>query len=167
MSCRGTPWYQQHLTAGKGRWLLGCGCVHVAIADSQPPNTCSPCRLTGLSSTYRTSHVDVRSVWRLDFSHGCCTPHTHHTHLAHTNICTPPTHTPHHRPPTKNAERIERYKLMIATATGVVKDVYQGKETRFKVTGLKPNTEYILCVKAIYDDGSFLWSESKPYMTRT
>ena len=29
------------------------------------------------------------------------------------------------RPPTKNAERIEKYKLMIATSTGVVKDVYQ------------------------------------------
>ncbi len=29
------------------------------------------------------------------------------------------------RPPTKNADRIERYKLMIATGTGVVKDVYQ------------------------------------------
>ena len=29
------------------------------------------------------------------------------------------------RPPTKNSERIERYKLMIATSTGVVKDVYQ------------------------------------------
>mmetsp|Transcript_17491 Transcript_17491/g.44035 ORF Transcript_17491/g.44035 Transcript_17491/m.44035 type:complete len:628 (-) Transcript_17491:2367-4250(-) len=70
-------------------------------------------------------------------------------------------------PPTKNAERIERYKLMIATATGVVKDVYQGKERRFKVTGLKPATEYILCVKALYDDGSFLWSESKAYMTKT
>uniref|UniRef100_A0A7S3QQQ5 Fibronectin type-III domain-containing protein n=2 Tax=Dunaliella tertiolecta TaxID=3047 RepID=A0A7S3QQQ5_DUNTE len=70
------------------------------------------------------------------------------------------------RPPTKNTDRIERYKLMIATSTGVVKDVYQGKEQRFKITGLKPNTEYILCVKAIYDDGSFLWSESKPYMTK-
>eukprot|EP00798_Chlamydomonas_sp_ICE-L_P017171 gene17171-23487_t len=58
------------------------------------------------------------------------------------------------RPPTKNADRIERYKLMIATSTGVVKDAYQ------------PNTEYILCVKAIYDDGSFLWSESKAYMTK-
>jgi hypothetical protein len=42
----------------------------------------------------------------------------------------------------------------------------QGKEVRFKVVGLKPNTEYILCVKAIYDDGSFLWSDSKAYMTR-
>lgn len=70
------------------------------------------------------------------------------------------------RPPTKNTDRIERYKLMVATSTGVVKDVYQGKEMRFKITGLKPNTEYILCVKAIYDDGSFLWSESKAYMTK-
>jgi len=70
------------------------------------------------------------------------------------------------RPPTKNTDRIERYKLMIATSTGVVKDVYQGKEQRFKITGLKPNTEYILCVKAIYDDGSFLWSESKGYTTK-
>lgn len=70
------------------------------------------------------------------------------------------------RPPTKNADRIERYKLMIATLTGVVKDVYQGKDQRYKVTGLKPNTEYILCVKAIYNDGSFLWSESKGYMTK-
>jgi hypothetical protein len=69
------------------------------------------------------------------------------------------------KPPTKNAERIERYKLMIATSTGVVKDVYQGPESRFRITGLKPNTEYILCVKAIYDDGSFLWSESKSFQT--
>lgn len=69
------------------------------------------------------------------------------------------------KPPTKNAERIEKYKLMIATGTGVVKDVYQGSESRFRITGLKPNTEYILCVKAIYDDGSFLWSESKAYQT--
>lgn len=43
----------------------------------------------------------------------------------------------------------------------------QGKETQFKVVGLKPNTEYILCVKAIYDDGSFLWSESKAFRTHT
>ncbi|KAG2424386.1 hypothetical protein HXX76_014595 [Chlamydomonas incerta] len=69
------------------------------------------------------------------------------------------------RPPTKNADRIERYKLMIATGTGVVKDVYQGRESRFRVTGLKSATEYILCVKALYDDGSFLWSESKAYRT--
>ena len=36
-----------------------------------------------------------------------------------------------------------------------------------QVTALKPNTEYILCVKAIYDDGSFLWSESKAYHTKS
>lgn len=69
------------------------------------------------------------------------------------------------RPPTKNADRIDRYKLMIATSTGVVKDVYQGTETRFRITGLKSATEYIMCVKALYDDGSFLWSESKAYKT--
>lgn len=71
------------------------------------------------------------------------------------------------RPPTKNAERIDKYKLMIATNTGVVKDAYQGKTQKFKVMGLRPNTEYIFCVKAIYDDGSFLWSESKAYHTKS
>jgi hypothetical protein len=48
----------------------------------------------------------------------------------------------------------------------VVKDVYQGIDTGFRVTGLKSNTEYVFCVKAIYDDGSFLWSESKAYHTK-
>lgn len=69
------------------------------------------------------------------------------------------------RPPTKNAERIEKYKLMIATGTGVVRDVYLGIETRFRITGLRSNTEFVLCVKALYDDGSFLWSESKAFKT--
>ena len=41
----------------------------------------------------------------------------------------------------------------------------QGTETRFRITGLKSATEYIMCVKALYDDGSFLWSESKAYKT--
>lgn len=71
------------------------------------------------------------------------------------------------RPPTKNAERIDKYKLMIATNTGVVKEAYMGRGSKFKVLGLKPNTEYIFCVKAIYDDGSFLWSESKAYHTKS
>ena len=70
------------------------------------------------------------------------------------------------RPPTKNTDRIQFYKLMVATSTGVVKDAYQGRDERFKITGLKPNTEYILCVKAIYDDGSFLWSDPKAYCTK-
>jgi len=46
------------------------------------------------------------------------------------------------------------------------KDVYQGLHTRFKSTGLRPDMEYIFCVKATYDDGSFLWSESKAFQTR-
>jgi len=70
------------------------------------------------------------------------------------------------RPPLKNSDRINRYKLMMATNTGVVKEVCQGKYERFKVTGLRPNAQYIFCVKAIYDDGSFLWSESKSFRTR-
>jgi len=88
-----------------------------------------------------------------------------HLELSDEAICTMSSIELNWRPPTKNAERVEKYKLMIASSTGVVKDVYQGPEQRFRITGLKPNTEYILCVKAIYDDGSFLWSESKAYMT--
>jgi hypothetical protein len=71
------------------------------------------------------------------------------------------------RAPTKNNDRVERFKLMIATNTGVVKEVCQGMMTRFRVGGLKPSTEYIFCVKAIYDDGSFLWSESKAFHTKS
>eukprot|EP00854_Cymbomonas_tetramitiformis_P009252 gene9252-10959_t len=70
------------------------------------------------------------------------------------------------RAPAKHADRIDRYKLMMATNTGVVKEVCQGKYERFKVTGLRANAEYIFCVKAIYDDGSHLWSESKAFSTR-
>jgi len=44
--------------------------------------------------------------------------------------------------------------------------VYQGLHTRFRSTGLRPDMEYIFCVKATYDDGSFLWSESKAFQTR-
>lgn len=70
------------------------------------------------------------------------------------------------RPPSKNSERIERFKLMLATSTGVVKEVCQGKHHTWKVQGLKPNVEYVFCVKAVYDDGSFLWSESKAFRTK-
>lgn len=71
------------------------------------------------------------------------------------------------RPPAKNQDRIDRYKLMVATNTGVVKEVCQGKHVRYRVSGLRSNTSYVFCVKAIYDDGSFLWSESKEYQTRS
>lgn len=70
------------------------------------------------------------------------------------------------RPPTKNAERIVKYKLMLATTTGVVKDVYQGLQQHFRSAGLRPDMEYIFCVKATYDDGSYCWSESRAFQTR-
>eukprot|EP00210_Caulerpa_lentillifera_P002561 g2456.t1 len=69
-------------------------------------------------------------------------------------------------PPSQNADRIDHYKLMMATLSGTVKDIYQGQEQNFRLTGLRANTEYILCVKAIYDDGSHIWSESKSYKTK-
>ena len=69
------------------------------------------------------------------------------------------------RPPTKNADQIERYKLMLASSTGGVREVAQGLILRHVVTGLRPATEYILCVKAVYQDGSFLWSESRAFRT--
>ena len=71
------------------------------------------------------------------------------------------------RPPTKNMDRILGFKLMMATTTGVVKDVYHGMATQFRTVGLRANAEYIFCVKANYDDGSFIWSESKAFMTKS
>ena len=70
------------------------------------------------------------------------------------------------KPPAKNLERIKSYKLMMATNTGVVKEICEGKYTRFKVMGLRPNTQYIFCVKALFGDGSFLWSDSKSFRTK-
>ena len=70
------------------------------------------------------------------------------------------------RPPAKNLERIKSYKLMTATSTWVVKEICEGKYTRFKVMGLQPNTQYIFCVKALFGDGSFLWSDSKSFRTK-
>lgn len=54
----------------------------------------------------------------------------------------------------------------MATTTGVVKEVYQGPESRFKVTGLRSNHEYVVVVKSVYNDGSFLYSDSKSFRTR-
>ncbi len=55
---------------------------------------------------------------------------------------------------------------MAATATGVVREAYSGKATSHRVAALRPNAEYVFCVKATYDDGTFLWSESKAFRTR-
>ncbi|KAK9825409.1 hypothetical protein WJX81_002378 [Elliptochloris bilobata] len=71
------------------------------------------------------------------------------------------------RPPTKNRERISGYKVMIATATGVVATVYEGALQRCRAAGLKPGAEYIFCVKATYDDGSAAWSAPRTFHTRT
>jgi hypothetical protein len=68
-------------------------------------------------------------------------------------------------PPTKNADQIERYKLMMASSPGAVREVAQGTMLKQFVGGLRTSTEYIFCVKAIYQDGSFLWSESKAFRT--
>ena len=69
------------------------------------------------------------------------------------------------RPPTKNADQIERYKLMMAVVTGGVREIAQGLMLGHYVSRLRPATEYIFCVKAIYHDGSFLWSESRAFRT--
>jgi len=70
------------------------------------------------------------------------------------------------RTPQRMMERVERYKLMVANASGVVKEVCQGRYERFKVTGLAQSTEYVFCVKAIFDDGSHLWSPSRAFVTK-
>ncbi len=54
---------------------------------------------------------------------------------------------------------------MMATTTGVVREVIEGPYTSYKVQGLKPNQEYIFCVKAVYDDGSFAFSDSRSFHT--
>jgi hypothetical protein len=50
---------------------------------------------------------------------------------------------------------------------GVAREVFQGKALSHTVTGLKPAAEYVFCVKATYDDGSFVWSESKAFTTKS
>jgi hypothetical protein len=54
---------------------------------------------------------------------------------------------------------------MFATTTGVVKEIAQGSMLKHFIGGLRQSTEYIFCVKAVYQDGSFLWSESKSFWT--
>jgi hypothetical protein len=46
-----------------------------------------------------------------------------HLELSDEAICTMSSIELNWRPPTKNAERVEKYKLMIASSTGVVKDI--------------------------------------------
>lgn len=55
---------------------------------------------------------------------------------------------------------------MLATSAGAVREVYTGKATAAKAAGLRPGCEYVFSVKAVYDDGSHTWSESKAFTTR-
>lgn len=68
-------------------------------------------------------------------------------------------------PATRNAHKLVGFKLMASGRDGAVKEVYEGSERSFIVEKLTPATEYIFSVKAIYDDASFLWSESKAVRT--
>lgn len=67
-----------------------------------------------------------------------------------------------------NSDRVLQFKLMMASSTGVVKEVVtcSGKQKGFKVTGLRSKTEYVFCVKATYLDGTHEWSESRAFKTR-
>lgn len=47
-----------------------------------------------------------------------------------------------------------------------MREVYQGKATKFTCTGLKPAAEYVLSVKVTYEDSSTLWSDSKAFRTK-
>jgi hypothetical protein len=55
---------------------------------------------------------------------------------------------------------------MLANSAGAVREVYLGKDTSARAAGLRPNSEYVFSVKALYDDGSHLWSDSKAFTTR-
>ncbi|KAK9813721.1 hypothetical protein WJX73_005291 [Symbiochloris irregularis] len=70
-------------------------------------------------------------------------------------------------PPTKNSDRIAGYKAMLSTLSGVVREVYRGPEPQCKAEGLRPHVEYVFCVKAFYEDGSFLWSEPVAFTTKS
>ncbi len=70
------------------------------------------------------------------------------------------------RPPTKNADRITNFKVMMATTYGIVKTVYIGAKQQCLVNNLKTSQDYVFCIKASYDDGSILWSESQSFSTK-
>jgi hypothetical protein len=70
------------------------------------------------------------------------------------------------RPPARHAERVAGYKLMLAPAgAATVRCVYSGPATHARVGGLRPSTEYICVVKASYDDGEHVWSDTEAFCT--
>lgn len=42
-----------------------------------------------------------------------------------------------------------------------MQEAYEGPETSCEVTGLPPASQLVFCVKALYDDGAFIWSEPR------
>lgn len=70
------------------------------------------------------------------------------------------------RAPTANSERLVSFKLLLANTSGGVSEIYNGLETNFRAHGLKPRTEFVVCVKAAYADGSYLYSDSKVVSTK-
>jgi hypothetical protein len=70
------------------------------------------------------------------------------------------------RPPARHSERVAGYKLMLAPAgAATVRCVYSGAATHARVGGLRPGTEYICVVKASYDDGEHVWSDTEAFCT--
>ncbi|KAL4458120.1 hypothetical protein ABPG75_012985 [Micractinium tetrahymenae] len=67
--------------------------------------------------------------------------------------------------PTAGADKLVSFKLMATNAEGRAREAYEGRETGCDVTGLAPSSQYVFCVKALFDDATFLWSE--PIMVTT
>ena len=74
--------------------------------------------------------------------------------------------------PTKNNDHVVGYKIMMRSKVGVTSEVGYGpavdfavspRLAQFLVTGLRVGQEVQLVVKAIYDDGSFLWSQPRSF----
>ncbi|KAI3435547.1 hypothetical protein D9Q98_001612 [Chlorella vulgaris] len=61
-------------------------------------------------------------------------------------------------PATAKRDRLVSYKLMVTNSEGRSREAYEGCETSCQVTGLMPGS-HIFCVKAVYDDASFQWSQ--------
>ena len=106
-----------------------------------------------------------RNATKLGKEDGGYLRHLDHLHLSDEAVTTLTSIEVSWEPPTKNADRIASYKLMLATNTGAVKEVFHGNVRRYKATNLSPNSEYCFCVKALYEDGSHVWSECKAFVT--
>jgi hypothetical protein len=70
------------------------------------------------------------------------------------------------QPPSRHVERVTGYKLLMAPAGAAsVRTVYSGHGAGARVGGLRPATTYICVVKASYDDGGHVWSDTQSFRT--